>query len=132
MTDEYDWAKRLVDTHAYVIHLPTRTVGQIKDVYGPSGDRYVSPINNLPVNDPVLAFEDGHTFVAVKGDFLRIGESDAKFFLATHDAVNRCAEATFEVAKRLGVLDGMARILVAIALRLVASTIERTKKSEAA
>jgi hypothetical protein len=105
--EEQDWTGALVRERAWVIHVPTGTVGRI--VKGEVID-IRSP--------PILEFEEGHTFHAKREeDFRVLTEREASFHAV---CVEITANFVFEVAKlaaAVGVSERAFSVMIASGLR---------------
>jgi hypothetical protein len=123
--EDLDWAKALVDEGAFVMHVETRTVGKVVELYDGEGKLYVSPTNDKPVRAPVLKLDRGHAFVARRGAFIVLEAKEAVFFL---DAQRRLAGCLAAIAARGGELGVMAQaggLVVAAVLRSQLLEVER-------
>jgi hypothetical protein len=74
-------------SESFVLHKPTLTVGPAKAFYDGVLNRYVSPINGLPVPDPVLELENGTTLIAKQEAFVVLGSTTTRFFITLQDGL---------------------------------------------
>ncbi len=92
MSDEstnYEWAQDLADKHVWIVHLMTRVVGRVVEV-GSVNDAHGNP-------QPTIMLEEGHSFHAVRENFLPISQSDVFAYRQMVDVVRTM---TKEVAVR--------------------------------
>lgn len=125
MKDDLEWAKRFVEQRSWVLHVDTRTVGQVAELFDAEGNPYTPPGQDKPLRDPVLRLEQGHTFVARAGAFIEFTAREAQFF---RDAQGILARACHEMAVQGGKLNVVAQsgaLLMAAALRAQLREIER-------
>src|SRR5208282_4206735 len=78
------WGLELELEKAWVFHVPTRTIGRVSKFYS-LGDA-LDPLGH-PVKSPVIALEQGHTFVAHPQNFTLLSEADAKFYGGTQQVL---------------------------------------------
>lgn len=110
------WARALVDERAWVIHQPTCTVGRVVKLHA-AGGTYTSPINQEPVQDPVLELEEGHALVARPGTFIKLSEADANFYSEAQGAIRELLTAMVMVAAGSKIPKTMTQLLLRSALQ---------------
>ena len=74
------WAEGLAASRAWVLVKGTSVVGRALKLHAPG--EYTSPVNDQPVDAPVLELLGGHAFVAQEGDaanFVEIDERAANY-----------------------------------------------------
>jgi len=76
----------------FVFDKVTGSMGRVKKLHGPG--EYVSPANQLPVEDAVLELEGGASFLV----------EENRFATMTEGAVNECASVSADVLMGLGEL----------------------------
>jgi hypothetical protein len=102
-----EWTDRLVADKAWVIHVPTGTVGrvvksEVVDVRFP----------------PVLEFEEGHTFHAKReADFQVLSEREAHFYGVCVEMVSKFVFEIATLAAHVGVGERAFSTMIASALR---------------
>jgi hypothetical protein len=125
-TDKLAWAKQLVEKHAWVMHVQSRTVGRVAELYDGEGKLWQPPESDRPVKAPVLKFEQGHTFLARDpGAFIEFTGREASFF---QDAQASLAGALSELAQlgaAKGVIGQTGILLLTSALRQQLRELER-------
>lgn len=76
--NEYAWLKKVVEDKAYLLHEPTGVIGIAKAFHAPHSSK--SSVNGEPVEDWVIEFTDGNTFLAREMSFKRLNENDIKLY----------------------------------------------------
>lgn len=111
------WARDLLKDRAWVLHMPTRTVGQVVQHY--TADKpFTSLVNGKPVLTGVLELHQGHTFVASDpDDYLRLTEAELKYFEAAEKGLKHLVT---ELAK----LGAATRVPHKHAVELICSALE--------
>jgi hypothetical protein len=128
MHDEEDlgWAQTLVDDHAVVMHVETRTVGRVEELYDGQGKLYTPPGEGArPVKHPVLKLDRGHTFVAKAGSFVRFEPREASYFQDVQAAIAGTLGEVAQLGAAKGVQGPTAFLLMAAALRQQLRELER-------
>lgn len=120
--DQHGWAKDFVDRGAWVMHLPSRTIGKVARFYDGEGQLYVSPTNSAPVKAPVIEMERGNSFVAEAGAFIELNEREQDFF-------NRASAVVQKLISDFAMLSTATQVPPKTAMMLL-STILRTQADE--
>lgn len=127
MSDEKDlsWAQRLVDSHAWLIHVETKTLGQAAELFDGEGKKYTPPGHDRETQAPVLKFEQGHSFVAKRGAFIEITPKEARFVQDAQAMVSQTLSEIVQHGGRLQVIAQTCALLTAAILRAQLREIER-------
>ena len=119
----FDWAQRLEDEAAWVLHAPTRTVVKVRRFYDGVERVYHTPGTDDEVRGPVLEFEDGSSRHCQHGDesleaaFIPLAIEHIEYYCGV---LKQVGEAITKVV-RAGAIAGMqcetVFLLVGVALR---------------
>jgi hypothetical protein len=85
-TDDMAWAESLASRHAWVMHTPTETISQIEAFH--EKGKFISKVNNMPVQAPVMELASGDAFIAAQDNFVELTENEAGFYNFAQRAVN--------------------------------------------
>lgn len=78
MDENRDWAMALVARRAMVLHVPTQTIGAAVRFFAKGA--YISPINQLPVDEAVVELLGGNAFVAKhESVFIELSEAEIQY-----------------------------------------------------
>lgn len=114
------WAEGLAASRAWVLVKGTSVVGRALKLHAPG--EYTSPVNDQPVDAPVLELLGGHAFVAQEGDaanFVEIDERAANYYRAMLQSLGRVLAESMTMGESLGVGKELAPVLVRSALEEV-------------
>ena len=124
-TDRYDWARELVATSAWVLHVPTRSVAKAKAFHDGVTSHGTNAIDGKPCKGPVLELNDGSSLVAkVEEAFVELGPDEVQFYLAAQRRIGASAKASAELAASSGLREVTGLLLLGVALRQTASVVE--------
>lgn len=94
MSEEMQWAKKLVSDKSFVLHTSTGVVGRVVRFWtGDEGDRI-----NEQTKFPVLEMEAGHFLTALEEHFVPISEDESKFYKIAEMTLNFALEETIKLA----------------------------------
>jgi hypothetical protein len=109
-----EWGLDLEAKKAWVFHVPTRVIGRVSKFYrlGQTTDP-----DGKSVQAPVIALEQGHTFVAHPQNFTLLSEADAKFYGGTQQVLREAMKQLVRMGTDMGVELPMIVMLIASALQ---------------
>jgi hypothetical protein len=120
------WAVKLAEEHAWVIHVPTHTIQQVKQFY--EAREFISPLNKLPVKDPVIELDDGNSFIAIEDNFIPLTENEAGFFVFTQGELKDLLTTWVVKAAKASVLPETIGILISATLRAQLAALMQSRK----
>jgi|SRR6266850_185091 len=123
--DDLEWAKKLVDEGAFVFHMPTKSIGRVAKLFDGRGEQYVSTLTQQPTQGPVIEMANGASFVAKPGEFMRLEEREAEFYVRAVDLVGGLSLELGRLAVAHRVRPTTCAVLLAAALRAQVAELER-------
>lgn len=108
------WGLDLEAKKAWVFHIPTRIFGRVSKFYS-FGE--TTDAEGKPVKAPVIALEQGHTFVAHPQNFTLLSEADAQFFGGTQQVMREAMKQLVRMGTDMGVDLPMIILLIVSALQ---------------
>lgn len=105
MTEEnvFEWGKKLMTEKSWVLHLPTRVVGRVVNFFDGQDSFSFSSDSKGFVEGPVIALEQGHTFVGKPENFMVLSIEEVKFFLGTQQIMNEAIKQLVKMGAEMGV-----------------------------
>jgi hypothetical protein len=84
----HKWARELAATSAWVLHTPTRVVGEVDKFFDGEAEQYISTLDERPVPGPVLRLKSGHAFNALdQAHFVPLSEQERIYYSAAQKAM---------------------------------------------
>lgn len=113
------FGQELMKRNAFVMHRQTMMAGVVTNCWsGQDEDVYVSPENGLPVYEPVIQLDTGHTFLAHEEFIIELDEFATKLFQAIDAGITVTLAQTSEIARTTRVPFDVYLGLAESALRL--------------
>lgn len=105
----------------WLLHVPTGTVGKVAAVYAPGEYGHPKPrYGPRPrVQEPVIEFEDGNSFLARPENFRVLSEGDQLTFAAATAGLKTLMAEIVEVASRGGAMFGSTPESLRVVLQAV-------------
>jgi hypothetical protein len=124
MTNE--WATKLETERAWVMHVPTHTIGRVAKFYEPF--TFISPVNRRAVERAVIELEDGNNFIAVEESFIPLTSNEAGFFMFAQDQLRELLTGWVQRAAMVGIQYETLGILISASLRTQLTALVQARK----
>lgn len=130
-----DWARPLVTDRAWVIHVKSGTVGRVARYYDGEGRVYEPRVEAAEAFEmrlrPMIELDGGESFEASRDQFVRLSESEARFYNAAIDGVKGFVSELARFAVSAGLGQTLFEHLVSAAMRGQLTALEHGKSSAA-
>jgi hypothetical protein len=123
--DDLKWAQDFVDRGALVMHIETRTVGKVVELFDGEGKKYTPPGQDRATLAPVIGMENGNTFVAKPGNFIELGNAERLFFAEAQAKLADCLADIAMTGGKIGVMAQTGALMLATVLRAQLRELER-------
>lgn len=130
MAELKEWANALLEKQAWVLHVPTMSVGPAKKFYDGAESRWRSTIDGQEVPAPVLELETGHGFVARMDSFHVLDAAQLRFYVAIQQGLAGLVGVAARNAGAQGVDPRAGFALVISALRAQLAALEAPASGE--
>lgn len=121
---KFDWA-RLVHDKAFILHIPTQTIGMVAHYWDGVATFYRTPGTGAEVKGPVVGLESGHSFVAAKEEnFIILAPHEAAFYAGCQRVLAEGLKALVKLGAENEVMPATINVLIIGALRTQAMVLE--------
>ena len=125
-----DWARKLVQEQAWVMHIKTGTVGRVARFFDGEGHVYeprVEAAESFDARPALIEFDEGGSFEAEADQFMKLSASEQRFYAAAVEGIRNFTHELARFAVSAGIGKLLFENLVSAAYRGQLGALERAR-----